>query len=262
MSFAARVLGTLGRAVRASTLLALLTGLGAVSLAWNAVALVLYRAMPQEAGTALGRRAISRVYRAMWAACRAAGLLQLDTTAIDVLADEPGLIVVSNHPSVLDALILVARLPRAGCLMKSNLMGNPFLGPGARLARYLPNDTAIGTIRACVRDLRRGGQLVLFPEGTRTTRHPVNPFQPGVTTISKLAKAPIQVVFIDTDSPYLGKGWPIWKMPPFPVRFALRMGPRLEPTRDADAQLTELERVIAQGTRTNVVDNRERANRA
>ncbi len=250
------------RILQTLVLQGLLVGLGLMSLGWNAAALLLYPVMPVEAGTALGRRAIARIYRIFWWACRTSGLLHMDASAVDVLADESGLIVVSNHPSVLDALMLVARLPRAGCLMKGSLMRNPFLGPGARLARYLPNDTAIGTIRSCVRDLRRGGQLVMFPEGTRTTRHPLNAFRPGVTTIAKLAKAPIQVVFIDTDSPYLGKGWPIWKPPPFPVRFTMRMGPRLAPSRDADAQLAELERVLTQGTRTNVVENRARANRA
>jgi 1-acyl-sn-glycerol-3-phosphate acyltransferase len=249
------------RALQALALVLLGLGLGLVSLAWNLVALVLLPLMPHDAGLALGRRTISRVYRAFWRACAAFGLLEMDATAVDVLRDEPGLIVVSNHPCVLDALMLVARLPRAACLMKASLMHNPFLGPGAKLARYLPNDTAIGTIRACVKDLRQGGQLVMFPEGTRTTRHPINPFQPGVTAIAKHAKAPIQVVFIDTESPYLGKGWPIWKLPVFPMRMSVRMGPRLAPARDADAQLAELERVIAEGTRTNVVENRERANR-
>jgi 1-acyl-sn-glycerol-3-phosphate acyltransferase len=247
------------RALQTLALVLLALSLGVASLAWNLVALALYPVMSRDAGLALGRRAISGVYRSFWRACRAVGLLEMDATAADVLRDERGLIVVSNHPCVLDALMLVSRLPRAACLMKASLMHNPFLGPGARLARYLPNDTAIGTIRACVKDLRHGGQLIMFPEGTRTTRHPVNPFQPGVTTIAKHAKAPIQVVFIDTDSPYLGKGWPIWKLPPFPMRMSVRIGPRLAPGHDADAQLAELERVIAEGTRTNVVENRERA---
>jgi 1-acyl-sn-glycerol-3-phosphate acyltransferase len=250
------------RAVQSLALVLLALGLGVVSLVWNLVALALYPLMRHDAGLALGRRTISRVYRGFWRLCAGFGLLEMDATALDVLRDEAGLIVVSNHPCVLDALMLVARLPRAACLMKASLMHNPFLGPGAKLARYLPNDTAIGTIRACVKDLRRGGQLVMFPEGTRTTRFPVNPFQPGVTAIAKHAKVPIQVVFIDTDSPYLGKGWPIWRLPSFPMRISVRMGPRLEPGRDADAQLVELERVIAEGTRTNVVENRGRAHRA
>lgn len=237
----------------------LLLGLGLVSAAWNLVALILHPLLPRETGLVLGRKAISAIYRGFWALARGSGLLVMDATAIDALKREPGLIVVCNHPSVLDALMIVARLPKAACLMKASLTRNPLLGPGARLARYIRNDTAVGTIRCCVRDLRRGGQLVLFPEGTRTTRYPLNPFHPGVTVIAKLANAPIQVAYIDTDSPYLGKGWPIWKLPPVPVRFTVRLGERFEPQADHDALLRELERTIAAGARTNVVENRARA---
>jgi 1-acyl-sn-glycerol-3-phosphate acyltransferase len=237
----------------------LLIGLGIGSLAWNLTALLLHPLLPRDRGLEIGRAAISRVYRVFWRTAQATGLLRMDASAVDSLRDERGLIIVSNHPTVLDALMLVARLPRAACLMKANLMRNPFLGPATRLARYIRNDTAVGTIRCCVRDLRAGGQLVLFPEGTRTMDHPVNAFKPGITKIAKLAKAPIQVVWIDTDSPYLSKGWPIWRAPPFPVTFTVRLGPRLEPAADDGAALVELERIVAEGTRTNVADNRARA---
>ncbi len=249
----------LRRALEFMALQALILGLGLMSLAWNVVALLLHPLLSRDEGTRIGRAAISRVYRMFWAVARATGLLQMDATAIDALKDERGLIIVANHPSVLDALMLVARLPSAACLMKASLMRNPFLGPGARLARYIQNDTVVGTIRACVKDLKRGGQLVLFPEGTRTMEHPLNPFRPGVTAIAKLAKAPIQVVFIDTDSPYLGKGWPIWRLPPLPARFTARLGPRLAPQDDAEAQLAELQRIMADGVRTNVVENLSRS---
>ncbi len=145
------------------------------------------------------------------------GMLRLDSAVLDRLRDEPGLIIAANHPSMLDALILVARLPRGACIMKAELMRNIFLGAGARLARYIRNDSALCMVRLAVQDLRDGGQLVIFPEGTRTTQRPVNPFTSAAPLISKLADAPIQTVFIDTDSPYLGKGWPLWRLPPLPI---------------------------------------------
>jgi 1-acyl-sn-glycerol-3-phosphate acyltransferase len=168
-------------------------------------------------------------------------MLHIDSKALDALCEERGLIVVANHPSMLDALILVARLPRSACIMKADLMRNVFLGAGARLARYIRNDSARGMIRLAVEDLQGGGQLVIFPEGTRTTTPPVNPFRPGVTLIAKRARVPIQAVFIDTDSPYLGKGWPIWRLPPLPIRFSVRLGRRFEPRDDSDALLAEME---------------------
>jgi 1-acyl-sn-glycerol-3-phosphate acyltransferase len=150
---------------------------------------------------------------------------------------------------MLDAVMLVARLPRSACIMKASLMRNPLLGPGARLARYIRNDSAGGLVRLAVQDLREGGQLVLFPEGTRTTVATVGPFRPGVTLIAKLAQAPIQAVFIDTESPYLRKGWPLWRLPPLPIVFRVRLGRRFEPRDDHAALLAELQDHFAAGVR-------------
>jgi 1-acyl-sn-glycerol-3-phosphate acyltransferase len=228
-------------------LLALLALLGAVSLAWCAAALVLYRLLPPQRGRDLGRAVIAAVYRTFWQLASLAGMLRIDSTALDRLRDERGLIVVANHPSLLDALLLVARLPRSACIMKAELMGNVFLGAGARLARYIRNDSPRTLVRRAVDDLKAGGQLIVFPEGTRTTQPPVNPFRPGVTLIAKRARAPIQTVFIDTDSPYLRKGWPLWRLPPLPIVFSLRLGERFAPRDDSDALLADLARYYAAG---------------
>lgn len=228
---------------------ALLLVLGLASLAWNLVAALLYRLLSQQRGLTIGRLAISRLYANFWALARACGMLEIHNAALDVLRDEPGLIIVANHPSLMDALMLVARLPHSACIMKASLMRNVFLGSGARLARYIRNDSPRGMIKLAVEDLRRGGQLVLFPEGTRTTSTTVNEFRPGVTLIAKLAQAPIQTVFIDTDSPYLGKGWPLWRLPPTPVVFSLRLGRRFAPQPDTGALLRELQDYFVQGVR-------------
>ncbi|RYF67562.1 MAG: 1-acyl-sn-glycerol-3-phosphate acyltransferase, partial [Comamonadaceae bacterium] len=156
------------------------------------------------------------------------------------------LIFVANHPTMLDALLLVAHLPRSACIMKASLMKNIFLGAGARLARYIRNDSARTMVRLSVDDLKNGGQLVIFPEGTRTVAPTLNAFRPGVTLIAKLARAPIQTVFIDTDSPYLGKGWPLWRVPPLPIVFKLRLGQRFAPQANSDALLAQLEAYFRQ----------------
>ncbi len=227
----------------------LLLGLGLMSLTWNGVALLLLPLMPRDRGRRFGRKVISRGYAGFWRAARFSGLLQMDARALDPLAAEPGLIVIANHPSMLDAVMLVARLPRSACVMKASLARNPFLGAGARMASYIRNDSTYGMVRLAVADLRRGGQLVLFPEGTRTTRPPVNPFHSAVGVIAKRAQAPVQTVFIDTDSPYLGKGWPLWRLPPLPIVFTVRLGRRFTAGDDAAAFQAELEAYFAAGVR-------------
>jgi 1-acyl-sn-glycerol-3-phosphate acyltransferase len=223
--------------------------LGLMSLGWNLVALLLYPLLSRGAGLRIGRSMIARGYGWFWAVARASGMLRLDASVLDALRDEHGLIVVANHPSMLDAVMLVARLPRSACIMKASLLRNPLLGPGARLARYIRNDSAYGMVMCAVQDLRAGGQLVLFPEGTRTTRAPINPFHPSFTLIARHAHVPIQTVFIDTDSPYLGKGWPLWRLPPLPICFRVRLGRRFEPSTDHHALRAEIESYFAAGVR-------------
>jgi 1-acyl-sn-glycerol-3-phosphate acyltransferase len=227
----------------------LLLGLGLMSLVWNLVALVLHPLLSRATGLRVGRAGISRGYRLFWFVARASGLLQMDARALRPLADERGLIIVANHPSLLDALMLVARLPRSACVMKASLVRNPLLGPGARLARYIRNDTPHQMMRLAIDDLRAGGQLVMFPEGTRTTHAPLNPFQGGFALIARRAGVPVQTVFIDTTSPYLAKGWPLWRLPPVPIEFSVRLGRRFEPGRDVAATVQEIERYMAAGVR-------------
>jgi 1-acyl-sn-glycerol-3-phosphate acyltransferase len=207
-------------------LLLLLAWLGLISLGWNLIALPLLL-LPKRSGQRIGRAGIALGYRFYWACASASGLMRLDASALDVLRNEPGgLIIAANHPSMLDAVMLVARLPRGVCVMKASLLHNPLLGAATRLARYIPNDDPLTLVRASVACLKDGGQLVLFPEGTRTQTPPLNPLLPGLGRIALRSRVPVQTVIIETDSPYLGKGWPLWRMPPLPIVFRARLGAR------------------------------------
>ena len=236
-----RILSLFKATLLAVPLYALLLLLGVISLVWNLIAMLLQPVLPDRLARPLGRATIALAYRWFWGVSSLFGMMRVDADCLDALRDERGVIFVANHPTMLDALLLVARLPRSACIMKADLMRNIFLGAGARLAHYIRNDSARAMVRLAVDDLRAGGQLVLFPEGTRTVQPPVNDFRPGVTLIAKLANAPIQTVFIDTDWPYLGKGWPLWKVPPLPIVFKLRLGQRFAPAQDSNALLLQLE---------------------
>ena len=227
----------------------LLAHLGAMSLTWNLVCLLLYPFLTREHGVVVGRAAISSVYRGFWACAQWLGLMRIDYNALDVLSRDAGLIIAANHPSMLDALLVIARVPRGICIMRSSLMRNPFLGAGARLARYIRNEPPRGMIRSCITNLQAGGQLVLFPEGTRTVQTPINPFRPGISLIAHMAQVPIQTVFIEARSPYLGKGWPIWRTPQFPVVLKVRLGQRFAPEADHQGLLKRLESYFAEELR-------------
>ena len=221
----------------------LLLGLGLASLGWNLIAALMLPLVPRQRAQAIGRHVVASSYRVFWNLAAAFGLMEVDSQALDRLNDDAtGLVVVANHPSMVDALLIVARLRRGVCIMKGDLMRNVFLGAGARLARYIPNDSPRTMLRHAIANLRDGAQLVMFPEGTRTEAGvALSPFRPGVTAIAHKAGVPIQTVFIETESPYLRKGWPIWRVPPFPMAVRLRLGERFEPRDGAALPLDELE---------------------
>jgi len=221
----------------------LLTGLGLASLVWNLVAALMLPVVPRQRAQAIGRHVVAHSYRVFWNLAAGFGLMEVDSQALDRLNDETtGLVVVANHPSMVDAMLIVARLQRGVCIMKGDLMRNVFLGSGARIARYIPNDSPRTMLRHAIANLREGAQLVMFPEGTRTEAGGMlNRFRPGVTAIAHKAGVPIQTVFIETDSPYLRKGWPIWRVPPFPMAFTLRLGERFGPRDGVALPLDELE---------------------
>ena len=233
----------LARLLLTPWLLVLLIWLGLISLLWNSIAFLLQPLLRGATRTRVGRAGIAYGYRFYWLCGRLSGLMRLEAEALDVLNNEPGgLIIAANHPSLLDALMIVARLPRSVCVMKGALMRNIFLGAGARLVGYIVNDSPRQMIRSAVESLQQGGQLILFPEGTRSpSPRSLHPLRPGITMIAQRAGVPIQTVLIETDSPYLGKGWPLWRLPPVPIVFRARLGARFEPDADHDVMLARLE---------------------
>lgn len=214
---------------------------GLICLTWTLVAVVLHPLMPCHRGRRIGRRAIMRGFRLFLSTLELSGRFRFDLQALDALRDEQSLIIAPNHPSLWDAVLMVSRLPDVACIMKAEIISNIFLGAGARLARYIRNESLRQMILQAVADLQRGSHILLFPEGTRTVRQPIGPLKGSIGVIAARAKAQVQTVFIETDSPFLTKGWPVYKMPPLPMTYRVRLGRRFDPSDDSAALVAELE---------------------
>ncbi len=224
----------------------LLAILAVMILAWTVLALVLVSPLPRVWRRRTARHTMMRGFRLFSRMLTATGAYELDLDAIDTLRGGPPVIVAPNHPTSIDAIFFLTRHPDLACILKPELMGNFFLGAGARLAGFIRSDPPRRMIREAVAELRRGGLVLLFPEGTRTTRAPLNSLTGSAGVIARHARVPIQIAVIETDSPYLGKGWPIFKVPRLPIRYRVRLGVRLEPTEDAAQTLErELTRELA-----------------
>jgi 1-acyl-sn-glycerol-3-phosphate acyltransferase len=220
--------------------------LGLICLTWSVFAIPLYFLLPRRLGTAIGRRGIMSGFRIYAWSLSITRTYRLDLRAVDSLRSGPPLILAPNHPCLIDALLILTRHPNIVCVMKSALMRNVFLGSGSRLARYVRNDSSRQMVKESVAHLREGGVLLLFPEGTRTTRDPINPLVGSVGLIAKHAQVPVQTLVIETDSPFLSKGWPLFKRPTLPIVYRVRLGKRFEPPSDVSAFTAELDQYYRQ----------------
>jgi len=218
-----------------------LTLLGILCLAWMPVALIIYLLLSERQGRTLGRYVIMAAFRFYLACLSLSRRCSFDLEAMDALRDEPSLIIAPNHPSLLDAVMVISRLPNVACVLKADLMNNIFLGAGARLARYIRNEPVRRMVRLATRDFDCGSHLLLFPEGTRTTSNPVNPLQGSVGLIAHHAQVPVQTILIETDSLYLSKGWSLFRKPPMPVHYRARLGRRFDPPQHTQRFKAELE---------------------
>lgn len=237
----AAVIRLLQGIVAAAALYLSLTLLGLICLAWTLFALPLWLVLPASIGARVGRYGILGGFRFYVWTLRAMGAYRLDLQALQELRGGPPVVLAPNHPSLIDALFVIAHNPDVVCVMKSSLKNNLFIGAGARLARYIGNEPTRHMIADAVAELARGSSVLLFPEGTRTVQAPVNAFKGSVAIIARHAQVPVQTLIIEQSCGFLGKGWSLFRPPPLPIVYRMRLGRRFDPPQDARELTATLE---------------------
>ena len=207
--------------------------------------------LPKRAGERLGRTLLPQLFRKFVIYLRLSDLVRADLTALDAFESiKHPFIAAPNHTSLWDVVFIIARLPSAVCVMKKPILMNPLLGGGARLAGYIANDGMTRMIRDASRSLNEGGQLLLFPEGTRTRPDArwVNPLKGGCAIIAIKAQVPVYPIFIRSNTRFLQKGWPLWRRPVFPISIRFDLGEPLLPETGESSQdfTTRLSKVYEQ----------------
>ncbi|MDR2073640.1 MAG: 1-acyl-sn-glycerol-3-phosphate acyltransferase [Spirochaetaceae bacterium] len=119
-----------------------------------------------------------------------------------------GKIVVANHPSLLDVVMLLALIPNGDCIVRGSLGKTIVRGVTRQL--YIPNNANMETLlEDCKRSLEEGNCIIIFPEGTRTPRHEKGLYKKGAARVSLYSGCPVVPVRIGGNDKYgLGKGDP------------------------------------------------------
>ncbi len=132
-------------------------------------------------------------------------LLLLDPrTRIDIAPEVKalsGCVVVANHRSYLDPILMVAAFPRQKTIVKGSFFPAPFLGWAMAMAGYLSSANEgplIGRLARVIdrlpQFLSQGGNLFVFPEGTRRSTTGIGPLKRGAFSLARRCKAPVAIV--------------------------------------------------------------------
>lgn len=181
------------------------------------------------------RRARATISRLFWCFVQfmdRVGVLTYEVQGHDRLG-RPGQLVIANHPSLIDVVVLISLIRQANCVVKERLWHNPFTGGPIRAAGYISNNGSMDMLDETAASLRSGETLVIFPEGTRTTPGEPPRFHRGASAIALRGAQVITPVVITVTPTTLTKAEPWYRIPPRRVHFRLRVGDDIDPNRFA-----------------------------
>ena len=140
-------------------------------------------------------------------------LVSYETRDLDRL-DRTGLLILANHPTLLDVIFLIAFTDRAVSIVKSALIRNPFTQSVLRMSGFIANNSGPELVKDCLEKMDAGNSLIVFPEGTRTgpSGFPKT-LQRGAAHIAVKGKKNITPVVIACAPLLLTKSLPWWKVP-------------------------------------------------
>lgn len=177
-----------------------------------------------------------RIARAMISGCfrffvefmRITGVLTYNINDFQRLG-QPRQMVIANHPSLIDVVVLIAFIPEANCVVKESLWHNIFTRSAVRMAGYISNNASMDMFDEAVQVLQEGQTLIIFPEGTRTEPDTMPKFHRGATAIALRGAQKITPVIIQVTPTTLTKAEPWYNIPSRRPHFSFSVGDDIDP---------------------------------
>lgn len=175
-----------------------------------------------EKRTAAARAVIQCAFQGFVGLMSLLGVLRYEVIGRERL-ERRGLLVLANHPTLIDTVFLIAFVPQAGCVVKGGLWKNPFTRGPISAAGYLNNDKGVDLLDDCIAALAGGDNLIIFPEGTRTPADGEVQMKRGAANVAVRGRRDVTPVVISCEPMTLSKGEKWWQVPPCRVHFRIEV---------------------------------------
>ncbi|WP_428944148.1 lysophospholipid acyltransferase family protein [Pantoea sp. FN060301] len=196
-----------------------------LSVVWFNLLLIVVRDSSRR--RRMARRSIAASFRLFLTIAKTLGVLDYRIEGSDILRHERGCLVVANHPTLIDYVLLASVMPEADCLVKSALLKNPFFSGVIRAADYLINSQADALLPACRQRLEQGDTILIFPEGTRTRPGEKMTLQRGAANIAVRCGSDLRVAVIHCSEHLLDKQSKWYNVPPARPLFTVQVRERV-----------------------------------
>ena len=164
---------------------------------------------------------ISKTFGFFVGLMNALGVMKTQSKNNQLLNGVAGCLVVSNHPSLVDVVVIISLIKNANCVIKQGVVRNPFMRWVVKAAGYIVNTDSESLIDECKRSLAKGDCLVIFPEGTRTKPGQPITLKRGAANIAVRALAPFMTARISVNPTTLIKGQWWFQVPDKKVLFTI-----------------------------------------
>jgi len=143
-----------------------------------------------------GHRFISMMFRFFVGFMTVIGCSYLTTPDKKKFRSLKSCVVVANHPSLLDVVMLISLIPNADCIVNAYLGEKNILHIIVRQL-YIPTSLTHEEIMTkCAESLHDGSCLIIFPEGTRSLSGGQHPYKKGAARIALTSGCPIVPVYM------------------------------------------------------------------
>ncbi len=156
------------------------------------------------------------------------GIMRMNVEGMAKLNNNNAKLILANHPTLVDVVLLISLLKRTNCVVKKSLFKDPFLKGAVKAAGYINNDGTEAIIDECAEALKAGDNLVIFPEGTRSVPGKALSFQRGAAHIATRSGAEVVPVTITCDPPTLTKAHKWYHIPSRPFCLTAEVGDPLD----------------------------------
>lgn len=141
------------------------------------------------------RKFISRSFVVFVKYMEFVGTIKVSVQERDLLKGAKSKVIIANHPSLLDVVILISLVPNADCIVKGALIDNKFISAIIRNL-YIPNTLPFEEqLEMAAKSMAEGNNLIIFPEGTRSRTGEPWHFKKGAARFAIYTKSDVVPVY-------------------------------------------------------------------